>query len=158
MGLFLVFWFGCSFFSDFFVGFGFFLVVVVVVIAIGLLVCIVNVIIKPWHNEAFPLHSLISILNKGFHSWEMNIWFGTVLCIYYLKVPILFPLFLVFSVLLAWIVLAVSAYSSAIWVTMYSKNTKLQYIPKSTFWPKWRSESTDLGTVLQKRAKFVFWQ
>lgn len=47
MGLFLVFWFGCSFFSNFFVGFGFFVVIVVVVIAIGLLVCIVNMIIKP---------------------------------------------------------------------------------------------------------------
>lgn len=46
--------------------------------------------------------------------------------------------------------------SSAIWVTVCFESTKLQYIPKSTFWPKWRNESTGLGTCLQKGAKFVY--
>lgn len=54
--------------------------------------------------------------------------------------------------------------SSAIWVTMYSKSTKPQYIPKSTFWPKWRSESTDLGTCCKKELNlssgniYMYWR
>lgn len=44
------------------------------------------------------------------------------------------------------------------WGALYRKSAEPQCVPKSTLWTTWRSEGTDLGTVLQKGAIFVFWQ
>lgn len=41
------------------------------------------------------------------------------------------------------------------WGALCRKSAEPQCVPKSTLWPTWRNEGTDLGTVLQKAAIFV---